>query len=226
MHIQLLLSRLKKHVWQQLKIGPCIFKIAVKNFAKVFNSLKFAKPVCCNFECTNIYDMQIKHTLICLLCSTVFLTACKKSSSDCKLQVSLHDNPAAYEEVNVDIKDVELYSNENGWEALTTNRGIYDLLKLQGDSDTVIVTSQNFTAIKLQQLRLILGTNNTVKISGIVYPLALNSQDETGLKINLNKQLSPAQTYVIDVDFDAAQSIIDNGNGTYRLKPVLKAEIN
>lgn len=170
--------------------------------------------------------MQIKHTLICLLCSTVFLTACKKSSSDCKLQVSLHDNPAAYEEVNVDIKDVELYSNENGWESLTTNRGIYDLLKLQGDSDTVIVTSQNFTAIKLQQLRLILGTNNTVKISGIVYPLALNSQDETGLKINLNKQLSPAQTYVIDVDFDAAQSIIDNGNGTYRLKPVLKAEIN
>lgn len=170
--------------------------------------------------------MKSLHFLTILFFSVLISVSCKKSSNDCKLQVNLHDNPAAYEEVNVDIKDVELHSSENGWVSLTTNRGIYDLLKLQGGSDTIIVTSQNFTAVKLQQLRLILGTNNTVKVAGTVYPLTLNSQDETGLKINLNKQLSPSQTYVIDVDFDAAQSVIDNGNGTYRLKPVLNAEIN
>lgn len=169
---------------------------------------------------------MIKRTFIILFLAWAGLSACKKSPNECTLQVNLHDNPAAYEEVNVDIKDVELHSSENGWQSLTTNRGIYDLLKLQGDSDTVIVTPQNFNAIKLQQLRLILGSNNTVKVAGTVYPLALSSQDETGLKINLNKQLSPSQTYVIDIDFDAAQSVIENGNGTYRLKPVLKAEIN
>jgi hypothetical protein len=73
----------------------------------------------------------------------------------------------------------------------------------------------------IKQIRFILGTNNTIKIDNVVYPLSVSSADESGLKLNLNKKLNGGMDSVL-IDFDAALSIHKTGNNQYKLKPVLK----
>jgi hypothetical protein len=58
-------------------------------------------------------------------------------------------------------------------------------------------------------------------VGGVVSSLLLSSEDETGLKINIHKNLLGGVTYDLLIDFDADQSVVDEGNGSYRLKPVL-----
>lgn len=76
--------------------------------------------------------------------------------------VKLTDHPGDYDEVNVDLEQVEIHmaptdttSKDTGWIALATNKGVYDLLKLQ-DVKTVIAKSTSFPTGKLTQIRLVL----------------------------------------------------------------------
>jgi hypothetical protein len=138
------------------------------------------------------------------------------------LQVRLTDAPAAYSEINVDIRSVRvnLRGDSTGWIDLPTNARVYNLLNFQNGIDTSLATGVVPTGT-VKEVRFILGPNNTVVENGRTYPLVLSSQDEAGLKIKVSKKVEASfETMVID--FDAAQSVIKQGNGVYRLKPVLK----
>ncbi len=122
----------------------------------------------------------------------------------------------------MDIKEVRVnFSNDTlSWIPLQTNAKIYNLLGLQNGVDTLLATS-NVPAGILHELRLLLGTNTTIKIDNVIYPLSVASADETGLKIKVAKKLN-AGLDSLKIDFDAGLSINQTGNGTYKLKPVLK----
>lgn len=75
---------------------------------------------------------------------------------------------------------------------------------------------------RVSQLRLILGDGNTLKVDGVVEPLTVPSGEQSGLKLNIQTDLVAGVTYVFTLDFDAARSIVDHGNGTYSLKPVIR----
>lgn len=160
-----------------------------------------------------------------MLISAFFLSCTQESENDYSyLQVSLTDTPGVYDHVFVHVTGVEVQTSQNGWQSLPTDTGIYDLLVLQNGIDTTIVPLQTLPSGKINQIRLMLGDSNTVVVDSITYPLSLSSQDETGLKLNLNSVLQPNTTYQLVLDFDAGQSVIQTGNGTYKLKPVIKAE--
>jgi len=95
-----------------------------------------------------------------------------------------------------------------------------------------------------QQIRVILtdsttalpsGTNkctttaNCVVVSANTYPLQLSSETKTGIKIpsgqiaNGSFTIAAGQTKDLDIDFNTCVSIVLEGNGQYRLKPVLHA---
>ena len=59
-------------------------------------------------------------------------------------------------------------------------------------------------------------------VDSTLYPLATPSAMQSGLKLNLNKFLLPNFNNVILIDFDAHESIVEQGNGDYSLKPVLR----
>jgi len=131
----------------------------------------------------------------------------------------------AFQEVNVDIREVRVkFSddvNDNDWITLTTHARIFDLLTLQG-VDTALATGL-VPSNTIKQVRFILGPNNTVKDNGLVYPLVIPSGSESGLKIMISKKLnSTLETLVID--FDAALSVIKEGTGDYKLRPVIKVK--
>lgn len=155
---------------------------------------------------------------------TFFSMACsKEQNSRTTLKVRLTDNPLNAEEVNVDIRQVRVKFSEDsiqGWTDLSTQAGIYNLLGLQNGVDTLLATG-TIPSNEVKEIRFVLGTQNSIKVSGIVFPLSIPSGSESGLKIKVNKKLNGTLDSLL-IDFDAALSIHQTGNGNYLLKPVLK----
>jgi hypothetical protein len=93
-----------------------------------------------------------------------------------------------------------------------------------------IVLASNTTAVKAN---LCGSTANCVTLSSdsssTPQPLLLSSQSKTGLKIPSGQiaggqfVIAAGETKDLDIDFDACASIVAQGNGQFRLKPVLHA---
>ena len=158
----------------------------------------------------------------------ITFTNCKKKETSSAtpvypVEVRMTDAAGPYDAVNVDVQKVEVNaSNGNGgWITLNTRAGIYDLTKLTNGVDTFLA-SGGIPSGEISQIRLVLGTNNTVVVAGQSYPLATPSAQQSGLKLQVHETLTPNITYQILLDFDAARSIVQEGNGSYSLKPVIR----
>ena len=153
------------------------------------------------------------------------LTGCSKDNTDksTTVQVRLTDSPLNADEVNVDIRQVRVKFSEDSthcWADLNTHAGVYNLLGLQNGVDTLLAVGV-IPANVVKEIRFVLGSNNSIKVAGIIYPLTIPSGSESGLKIKVDKHLHGTLDSLI-IDFDAALSILQTGNGVYHLKPVLK----
>jgi hypothetical protein len=152
--------------------------------------------------------------------------SCSKSQEDSSdgvstLSIRMTDAPGNFDEVNVDIQGVEVKGPAGGAVSLNVNAGIYNLLNFVNGLDTLIA-SGSIQSGTITQIRLILGSNNSVKVNGQVYPLSTPSAQQSGLKLLVNQTLVPGVSYMLLLDFDAQQSIVEQGNGQYSLKPVIR----
>lgn len=163
-------------------------------------------------------------SVLAVVVAIVFI-ACSKDDNNksTMLKVRLTDNPVLADEVNVDIQQVQVKFSEdsiNGWANLNTHAGVYNLLGLQNGVDTLLAVG-TIPTNTVKEIRFVLGSNNSIKVAGITYPLTIPSGSESGLKIKVNKKLN-ANLDSLLIDFDAALSIHQTGAGVYQLKPVLK----
>lgn len=168
---------------------------------------------------------MIKTFKIFILALTVSMlwASCKKddTKSTTPVKVRMTDAPASFQQVNVDIIGVEFNMNNGTMVDLNVNEGIYNLLDFANGLDTLIA-SADVPSGSLSQVRLILGTNNSVMVGDIIYPLSTPSAMQSGLKLNVHSTLVPDVEYILILDFDANQSIVIKGNGEYQLKPVIR----
>lgn len=165
----------------------------------------------------------MKKTVIFLLSGTILLAmACSKESRTTTLKVNLTDAPMDAEEVNIDLQAVRVKFTDDstGWADLNAVPGVYNLLGLQNGLDTLIGQG-SVPAGMLREIRLVVGSNNTIKISGQTYPLTIPSGAESGLKIKVNRNLAAPLDSLL-IDFDAALSVHQEGTGNYKLRPVLQ----
>lgn len=135
--------------------------------------------------------------------------------------VRLTDAPALYQAVYVDIQGVEIKGNNNSTVMLNVTPGIYNLLDFSNGVDTLIATGSLYVD-NVQQIRLILGPNNSVVVNNVSYPLKTPSAQQSGLKLQVHQDLQPGVAYYVLLDFDASLSIVEHGNGDYSLKPVIR----
>lgn len=163
--------------------------------------------------------------LLMLMIITSVMVACKDDvvsnpDSYSRLKVSMTDAPGDYDSVIINIKSVEV----------KTNNGTYDyqyskslnLLDLVNGKDTILV-DQSIPSGRIAQIRLILEeTGNYIYKDGTRFDLQAPSAQQSGLKLNLQQELVQGITYTIKLDFDVAKSIIETGNGNYILKPVIR----
>jgi hypothetical protein len=141
-------------------------------------------------------------------------------------------------------------ASDSGWVDLTPNLTTspkqIDLLG-QANNQCFLATlgdNQQLQAGSYQQIRLMLADNST-SVSGnlcngsancvvlasdsSVHALQLSSEAKTGIKIPSGQiaggafTISAGQTKDLDIDFSTCESIVQEGNGQYRLKPVLHA---
>lgn len=142
------------------------------------------------------------------------------------MSVYLSDDPADYEAVWIDVQDVRINNTAdtiNGWTSLHVIRpGLYNLLAFRNGVDTLLCSADIPTG-SISQIRLVLGSNNSIKTATGSFPLETPSAQQSGLKINLQAILKPGQVYKLTLDFDAAQSIVSTGSGKFMLKPVITA---
>ena len=96
--------------------------------------------------------------------------------------------------------------------------GTYQQIRIFLTPDNVSVSGNQCT-----------GTNNCVVDSGKESPLQLSSETQTGIKIPSGQlaggkfTIGPGETKDLAIDFDACASLVREGNGKFRLKPVLHA---
>lgn len=100
--------------------------------------------------------------------------------------------------------------------------GVYNLLDFRNGLDTLLLRA-DIPAGKISQIRLILGTNNSVVVDGKTESLNTPSAQQSGLKLNLKEEFEAGGSYDVWIDFDAGKSIVETGNGKFQLKPVIRA---
>lgn len=181
------------------------------------------------------YLKQIK--LILLLFSTLLIgCGSDDSSSNSKgtssITVRLMDNPGDFENVFVEVVDVmvkidDTSDEDQGWQSLDPiNTGVYDLLELTGGLNVLLVDDFQIPSGTLNQIRLVLGENNSIVIDGETLPLNTPSAQQSGLKIQVNETLDANIAYTFLLDFDVDESIVIAGNsGNINLKPIIRASI-
>jgi hypothetical protein len=168
--------------------------------------------------------MKIKLILAAIIISTATFLGCKKDASQSTLSLRMTDYPGDWEEVNIDLKEIKVkFGNDTTqWQTLPTNVGVYNLLGLQNGVDTLIAQGTFPSSYVVKEIRLIVGTENTIKTNGQVFPLTIPSGEETGLKIKLNKALN-AELETVLIDFDAALSVTEETDG-FKLRPVIRVK--
>lgn len=166
-----------------------------------------------------------------LILSSSFFIACKKNNSqdNAHLKLYLTDDPGDYEAVLIDVKDVQINvtgDGDEGWQSLAgVKTGSYNLLDLVNDKDTLLADAL-IPSGKLHQIRLILGTENYVKIGGQLIKMDTPSAQQSGLKLNVQQDVTGGILYTMVLDFDVARSIVNTGSGKYNLKPVIRTVLN
>jgi len=161
-----------------------------------------------------------------VLVAGMFAAACSNDETkNATIEVRLTDAPGDYTEVNIDIQDVQINqsSGNSGWQSINLKaKGVYNLLDLTNGLDTLLGTYE-LPPGNISQIRLVLGTNNTIKVGTNTYDLFTPSAQQSGLKLNLQANLTEGITYKVLLDFDAGKSIVARGNNTFLLKPVVRA---
>ena len=168
----------------------------------------------------NVFSILLAFTLIAFF-------ACSKDDDNAgkvTLNIRLTDGPGDYQQVNVDIQEIRIKTTSDTaqWVTLNTNAGIYNLLDFQNGVDTLLATGFMSTDT-LKEVRFILGNDNTVMVDSVLYDMDTPSAQESGLKIKVNKHLN-LDINTLVLDFDAEQSVLETGNGAYKLKPVIKVK--
>jgi Domain of unknown function (DUF4382) len=106
------------------------------------------------------------------------------------------------------------------WVNVPISAGVYDLLSLRNGVDTLL-GSASLPAGELEKIRIGLGTNHSIIVNGVSFPLQSGDTDKIVINIDDDTLLRDNGRIRLHVDFDAGRSIIIRGNA-FVLNPVMK----
>jgi len=165
-----------------------------------------------------------------MICTLPILAGCSTDSDTSlgTMEVRLHDAPGDYDEVNVYIERVEVNREEDpeGWITISEPEQAFNLIELANGAYEVLGEAQ-LEEGTYHQIRLVLGqTGHSVVIDSVEHDLFVPSGAQTGVKLEVNAEISEGIEYVLLLDFDAARSVVEAGQSPaldYLLQPVIKA---
>jgi hypothetical protein len=173
--------------------------------------------------------MKTKLVAALFILPLLFIGSCKKDdltelkSGSVNVRMKNTAYPCAYEEVNVDVRCIEVHiggSTGGDWYKLHTNAGIYNVLALCNGIDTLVANDAAVPAGEITAVRLNLGSNNSIRKSGNLYPIAILPGDEARLQFEIYETIGSAPMH-LQLGFSAGESVIQDGQEAFHLAPVL-----
>jgi Domain of unknown function (DUF4382) len=188
-----------------------------------------------------------------IMVSLLLFISCRKEKTSTgvipegqqRVKIRLSDNPVNYDAVFVDIQQVVVQiipdscrgrgdDNHNDcydddeyrcsvWDTLDIRPGVYNLLDLSNGTDTLLATGLTLQG-RINKIKLVLGSSNSVVIDSVSYPLTLWNNNHTitiQVKGHDIEEITPGDLQLW-LDFDAGGSIVKVSNNHFVLKPRLK----
>ena len=148
----------------------------------------------------------------------IYLTDSSEKYKANDTEVYLKVNITIYKiQVHLAGEDEEAEGEWIEWELKEKNE--FDLIQLKNDGISELLLEKDLEPGKYTQLRLFVE-----KI--IVEPNSINVEIsnvyQTGIKLIHPFEINGDDNTVLTIDFDAEESIIKTGNGSYKLEPVIK----
>lgn len=156
-----------------------------------------------------------------VLSMALLLFACAKNEQTAKVQFALTDAPGSFDAVLIDLQSISVIAEDEQFDVPVSRPGIYNLLDFTNGVDTLLADF-DLPEGRMNQIRLTLGSNNSVVVEGDTFALLTPSAQQSGLKLNVQYDLLAGIDYRFVLDFDAQRSIVKQGNGRYLLKPVIR----
>lgn len=171
-----------------------------------------------------------KTILFTFLGAFALLASCSDSSDSRPVNVDFYmtDAPAEpeYKAILIDVQRIEYSTSGGNWVSLPIRPVIVDILKYANGADTLLSNIRLQAGVRVEQIRLVLGPDNTLVLQdGSSHALGTPSGQTSGLKLNVHANAPLPSGYKVVIDFDATRSIVVRGNGSYSLKPVIRAFI-
>jgi hypothetical protein len=160
------------------------------------------------------------------------------SGSNGSLSVAMSDAPpnlGNVTAVNVTVTKVEVHpgdgtettdtTNDGKWKTCWQGSQQFNLLSLANVKDVtnlpLIVDRNSLPAGTYDQLRMTIDpASATITVNGTTQPLSVPSGSESGLK-SKKFTVSQGTNTVLLLDFNVAESVTQQGNGSYQLKPII-----
>lgn len=196
------------------------------------------------FKVSRLFTVGISFIIASVLavsCSDLSSNVDTSNTADGKahMKVNLTDAPGDYQQVNIDVQGLRIHytpaesdsaesdtaesDNDGEWIDLPFEPMNVNLLELTNGVDTLLAEA-DLEPGHYNELRLILGSDNTVMVDSTIKDLKVPSGQQSGYKIKFQTDLEAGEEIEVTVDFDAGRSVHKAGNsGMYILKPVLKA---
>jgi hypothetical protein len=174
-----------------------------------------------------------------LLGCAILVYSCQKESNvpaasdpsaahQTKIYLTDHQTPV-FDSIFVDIRKLEVRVQDDSipgdhWVNIGIRAGVYNILRFRNGLDTLFGTG-GLPNARLKEIRLTLGTQNSVMKDGVISALRLHDDDRT-VRAQLDDnsfEISPTGDVLFWIDFDASRSIqVDNSgsgnNNGYRLR--------
>lgn len=160
----------------------------------------------------------------CTIAATLLAASCNKKASDqtSKVAFKITDAPAQFDALYIDVQGVEVHTQGGAWVTYSSNLGVINILDYVNGNATVIAEGEISADATIDQIRLVLGSQNSVVVNGASYSLNNSASLQQQLTINTSNQLQAGGSYEWTIDFDAAQSVVATGNGQFTLTPTLR----
>lgn len=169
-----------------------------------------------------------------ILISVSFLTSCEKNPEDARnnetdlqaekatVEVMISGETSHFDVVNIDIQELELYSDVEGWITIPLAKPGVCSLSGSGNGNDLMLGVAKVNSGKISMLRMIYGDNNTIVVNGISYPLTILINPASGIEMNYEAELEAGKVVRLWIDIEAVQSVYSTGDGKYFLKPYFR----
>jgi hypothetical protein len=206
-----------------LLLSACEKSIVGPNYSAASESHEAAKP-----EGTN-GGISLKGAITIRLVNTpVHIYDVESGGSSTEKQL-----PGVYPRYNgvfLDLKSVWIHGG-HGWTELKTESAIYDLVTMDSNNGAVIVNNVPASVGAIDQIKLVLGTENSITIFDAHVPLLPEKIDEALTTIGVQAAINLNKTTEIVVSVDQFSSVYKpagndytGDNDEYFFKPVLNVK--